>query len=648
MEHLTMHSVDGVTQNVERIAALFPNCVTERRGENGYVERAIDFDMLRQELSRDIIDTGEERYQFTWPGKREAIRLANSPIAATLRPIRESSVDFDTTQNLYIEGDNLEVLKLLRENYLGKVKIIYIDPPYNTGKDFIYKDNFTKDLAEYLAQSGQFDEYGNHLFTNTEANGRFHTDWLNFIYPRVKISRDLMTDDGLLFISIGEHEISNLKRILVDIFGEDHFIETYIWESTFRPDNSSKVMRRNAEYVLCVAKNLKAIAALKGLTKPKEGLPSLTKSSMKESVLFFRANVVKTFLPDGIYHAGIKDSYELLNDVEVKDGIIISDFRLKGHVIWGQQNLDLEIENGTEIIIKSDTFVPYTKKPGDSVMAPTKLIPTQIVGDVLSANTEMSALFDEKVFSYPKPVTLIEYLLGYSEDKELIVLDFFSGSATTAQAVLKYNALNKTNRHYILVQLPEDLDENFKSASDKEKVVIENAIALCDQNHVKHEITEVAKERIRRAGKKIKAEHPEAKDLDIGFRVLRLDSSNMEDVYYTPDKFDEANLFNMVDNVKTDRSEEDLLFQVMLELDVPLSAAIKSEQLAGKNVFVVADGHLIATFDKDVNESTVTEIAKRKPNFFVMRDASAANDNVLDNFEQIFRHYSPDTVCKIL
>ena len=640
-----MESANITDMNIDKIAALFPNCITETADENGKLKKAINFEMLRAMLSEDIAE-GDEAYEFTWVGKKAAIAEANRPIRKTLRPCPEESVNWDSTENLYIEGDNLQVLKLLRENYLGKVKMIYIDPPYNTGKDFVYNDDFAQSAEEYVHNSGQTDDEGNRLVANTESNGRFHTDWLNMIYPRLKIAKDLLADDGLMFVSIGEHEVANLKKILLDIFGSDNFVESYVWESTFRPDNSSKVMRRNAEYVLCAARYQKAITSLKGLSKEKEGLPSLTKSSMKESVLSFKGGIVKALFADGIYKAGPRDSYELLDDVEVKDGIIISDFRLKGHVIWGQTNLDNEIKNGTEIIIKNDSFVPYTKKPGDSIMAPTKLIPPQIVGDILSANAEMAALFPVKVFSYPKPVSLIEYLLGYLESKDMIVLDFFSGSATSAHAVLNYNAKNKTHRKYILVQLPEDLDQNFEKASEKEKVVVRNAIALCNKMNVNHKLTEIGKERIRRAGKKIKEEHPEAKDIDTGFRVLKLDSSNMENVYYTPEEFDQRDLFE--DNIKTDRTEEDLLFQTMIELGIELSAKIEQTQIAGKTVWNVSDGYLMACFDEAVNETTITEIAKQKPYYFVMRDKSLANDNVADNFEQIFNHYSKDTIRRIL
>ena len=653
MEKLKMQSLDVIGSNTQKIAQLFPNCVTERLGKDGKPELAIDFEKLQAELSNEVITEGEERYQFTWPDKRAAIRLANTPTTMTLRPCREESVDFDNTQNLYIEGDNLDVLKVLRETYLGKVKMIYIDPPYNTGNDFVYNDDFAQGKDDFEQSSGFFDEEGNQTIDpmqrNTESNGRFHTDWLNMIYPRLKVAKDLLTDDGVIFISIGEHEIDNLKKVVSEIFGVHNNIETYIWESTFRPDNSSKIMRRNAEYVVCFAKDITKITELIGETKNKEGLPSLTKASMKEKILTFPQNTVITYLDDGIYKAGVRDSYELLDDVTVKDGKIVNSFRLKGRVIWGQENLEKEIKLGTQIIIKGDGFVPYTKKNGESVMSPTKLIPNNLVGDILSSNAEMAKLFSEKVFSYPKPITLIEYFIHYFDDKDFIVLDFFSGSSTTAHAVMNQNIKDNGTRKFIMVQLAEDLDDNYSKASDKEKVIIKNAIELCDSINAPHILTEVAKERIRRAGKKIKEENASKEGierLDTGFRVLKLDTSNMEDVYYTPQEFESQSLFN--ENVKADRTNEDLLFQVMLDLGIELSAKIESKQIAGKNVHFVDDNYLVACFDRDVNESTITEIAKLQPIYFVMRDASASNDNVIDNFEQIFKHYSPDTNCRII
>lgn len=649
MDKLKMMSMDKVQMNVEKIKQLFPNAVTEVL-RDGKPTLAVDFDVLKQELADTLIDERELRYQFTWPDKQRSILLANTPIDKTLRPCKEESVNFDTTQNLYIEGDNLEVLKLLQETYLGRVKMIYIDPPYNTGNDFVYEDDFAQSAEVYTANSGQYDEQGNRLFQNTESNGRFHTDWLNMIYPRLRLAKDLLADDGVIFISIGEHEIDSLKKIATEIFGPSNFIETYVWESTFRPDNSSPILRRNAEYVMCLAKNISSITKFVGEIKDKEGLPSLTKASMKESVLTFPSETVKTYLPNGTYYKGVRDSYELLDDVVVKDGIIINEFRLKGHVIWGQEYLLNEIKNGTEIIIKGDGFVPYTKKQGESIMSPTKIIPNHIVGDILSANTECSKLFETKVFSYPKPVTLIKYLLGYIGKNDDIVLDFFSGSATTAQAVMQLNVEDGGARKFIMVQLPENLDENLKNAANAgSQKTLQNAIELCDSLGKGHYLTEIAKERIRRAGAKIKEENGLlAQNLDIGFRVLKLDSSNMQPVYYHPEDYNQSLLDMMTDNIKEDRTPLDLLFQVMLDLGKPLSAKIEEKVIAGKHVFIVNDDDLIACFDNDVTEETVKAIAQLKPLYAVFRDSSLANDSTAANFEQIFATHSPNTVRKVL
>ena len=645
MDKLTMHTTDGVNANLERLAALFPNCVTETTDEQGNVQLAVDYDKLRVELG-EVVEGSEERYQFTWPGKRDAIRLANSPIAAALRPVREDSEDFDTTQNLYIEGDNLDVLKLLRETYLGKVKMIYIDPPYNTGNDFVYEDDFSQAAGDYLANSGQYDEQGNRLVANTESNGRFHTDWLNMIYPRLKAARDLLSDDGVIFISIDDNEVENLKKVCNEIFGAANFFSQTIIRSNSRGQTYKQIARTH-EYLLIFTKSedSELFELEKDLDKSDLNLnDDISSYNIRElrnrNPKFGRHNRPALFYPiyintkitdkDGFHPVSLErdDNY----DTEV---IPLNSEGRESCWRWGKPKCLMNISENT---LKSNLIAKAKSTGGFNIYEKyrkTTYKPKSIWDDncflTETGTVDMKKLGFTTEFDFPKPVELIKRCLLLSTISDDIVLDFFSGSATTAHAVMQLNAEDGGNRRFIMVQLPELTD----AKSEARKAGYAN-------------ICEIGKERIRRAGKKIKAEHPEAKDLDIGFRVLRLDSSNMEDVYYTPDKFDEANLFNMVDNVKTDRNEEDLLFQVMLELDVPLSASIKQEQFAGKNVFVVADGHLIATFDKDVNESTVTEIAKRKPNFFVMRDASAANDNVLDNFEQIFRHYSPDTICKIL
>ena len=621
MEKLNMQSGNVVQRNIDALAALFPNCLTDRQIQIGggkmRVERAIDVDKLRQELGDVLVEGNEERYQFTWPNKRDANRLANSRISATLRPVREDSVDFDTTQNLYIEGDNLDVLKLLRETYLGKVKMIYIDPPYNTGNDFVYEDDFAQTSDEYLANSGQYDEQGNRLVANTESNGRFHTDWLNMIYPRLKVARDLLADDGVIFISIDDNEQENLKKVCNEIFGND-FVELYIWdvrEPGTLPKTAKNTVRKEHEYLVACFKSKKLLSKYRS---QKYINADWTNPDNDPRGPWMSANISRG--SEG--STGGSKSYIITNPA----GISFDRDWAVSEEEYKQLLADNRIffaDNGRGVPRKKIFKTDYVESIQSSLFEGLK--------SSQSAATLIKSLLGAKCFDFPKPVELILRMLQISTRKDSMVLDFFSGSATTAHAVMQLNAEDGGNRKFIMVQLPEVTDEK----SEARKAGYAN-------------ICEIGKERIRRTGKKIKAEHPEAKDLDIGFRVLRLDSSNMEDVYYTPDKFDAANLFTMTDNVKIDRTEEDLLFQVMLEHDVPLSATIKKEQIAGKNVFIVADGHLIATFDKAINESTVTAIAKRKPNFFIMRDASAANDNVLDNFEQLFRQYSPDTICKIL
>ena len=624
MNKLRMHTIDGVEGNVERIAALFPNCVTEAVDEQGNLRHVVDFDKLKVELG-EVVEGPEERYQFTWPGKRDAIRLANSPIAATLRPVREDSVDFDNTQNLYIEGDNLDVLKLLRETYLGKVKMIYIDPPYNTGNDFVYEDDFSQGAGDYLANSGQYDDQGNRLVANTESNGRFHTDWLNMIYPRLKVARDLLSDDGAIFITLDDHEYSNAKKVCDEIFGINNFVATIIWENFYGRSNAAAISPAH-NYILLYSKAGENWKYIRNLLPRDEKSLSSYKNPDNDPKGAWRLGPI---FASGERHAG------LMYTIQTPNGDFItppkgSHWRMLESEFWKR------VADGSIVFGMDGKGAPATKLYLSEVQQ--GLVPRSIwlhdeAGHTQDGKRELMGIFPEaSVFDTPKPIKLIYLISKIACGKSDYILDFFSGSATTAHAVMRLNAEDGGNRKFIMVQLPETTDEK----SEAYKAGYKN-------------ICEIGKERIRRAGKKIKADAGlMGQDLDIGFRVLRLDSSNMEDVYYTPDQFDPNAIQGLMDNVKADRSEEDLLFQVMLELDIPLSASIQQEQIAGKRVFNVADGHLIATFDRDINETTVTEVARRKPNFFVMCDASAANDNVLDNFDQIFHHYSPDTICKIL
>ncbi len=632
-----MHTQDIVDVNVGKIGKLFPNCLTERIGENGRLEHAIDFDKLRVELSKDIVEGQQERYQFTWPGKREAMRIANTPTNMTLRPDRESSVDFDNTGNLYIEGDNLEVLKILREDYLGKVKMIYIDPPYNTGNDFVYEDDFSQTSGEFRGKSGMFDEDGNMILqnyeVNSESNGRFHTDWLNMIYPRLKVARDLLTEDGVIFISIDDNEVENLRKVCDEVFGERNFIAQLIWERAYSPKNDARFISNSHDYVIMFAKNIDnyVIGRLdrtdeanaryqnpdndpRGVWKPSDLSVKTYNAECDYPITTPTGRIIEP--PAGrCWRLSKKAFFE----------------RLQDNRIW------FGSDGNSVPCIKR--FLTELKYDG---MAPTSILFYKEVGHSQEGAKEVVSLFGDKgVFDGPKPVRLLQRLITLANLKDdSIVLDFFSGSATTAHALMKTNLEKGTDRKFILVQLPEKV-------SDKKK----------DQGY--GTICEIGKERIRRAGKKIleelatkKAENglfdkeSEPTRLDVGFRVLKLDTSNMQDVYYTPEDSSAATLFD--DNVKPDRTPEDLLFQVMLEYNLPLSAKIERKTIAGKEVLSVNDDYLIACFDENVNETVITEVAKRKPLYFIMRDSSLSSDQVADNFEQIFNAYSKDTIRRIL
>ena len=622
MEKLNMQTTDVVDENIKRIGELFPNCLTEVKDEKGRPQVAIDFDQLRQELSKNIVEGPEERYQFTWPDKRNAIRLANAPTTDTLRPCREESVDFDNTQNLYIEGDNLQVLKLLRENYLGKVKMIYIDPPYNTGNDFVYNDNFDQDKQEYVHNSGQYDEQGNQLVTNTESNGRFHTDWLNMIYPRLKVAKDLLSEDGVIFISIDDCEQRNMRILCDEIFGESNFVTQIVWQKIHSIKNDARFFSENHEYALIYARN---------------------KEKYKVELLPRTAEMNERYKNPDNDPRGPWQSGDLVASGERSNGHFIITSPKSGktfdvpqgkHWVYSESNLKKLVEDNQIWFGEDGNSFPRKKRflsdVQDGRTASTIWL-SEEVGHNQTATREVKHLFDDnKYFDFPKPVSYIKQMLMVSTKNEDIVLDFFSGSATTAHAVMQLNAEDGGNRKFIMVQLPEATDEK----SEAYKAGYKN-------------ICEIGKERIRRAGKKIKEESPlTTQDLDTGFRVLKLDSSNMQDVYYTPEEFDYRDLFE--DNIKPDRTEEDLLFQTMIDLGIELSAKIEQTQIAGKTVWNVSDGYLMACFDEAVNETTITEIAKQQPYYFVMRDKSLANDNVADNFEQIFNHYSKDTIRRIL
>lgn len=645
MDKLKMHTPNRADDNFKKLAALFPNAVTETINENGEVVRAIDKDVLMQEISCTVVDGNEERYQFTWPDKRKSVLLANAPIAKTLRPCREESVGKDGTpggfdsENLYIEGDNLEVLKLLQETYLGKIKMIYIDPPYNTGNDFVYEDDFAQSTEEYMANSGQFDEEGNRLVKNLDSNGRFHTDWLNMIYPRLKIAKNLLSDDGVIFISIDDSEANNLKNACDEIFGAANFISQLIWQNKKGGGNDSKYIAIEHEYILVYARN-------------KAELTDFYEAYSGGYIKRYREeDEIGRFFWDTFKRKSGKQYYPII----CPDGTVLQYDDDGNPISWlrSKARFESDVKAGEVRIVKlGEKWSVQFKQRIPLGKTPRSIFTTETVltdkGTTSTGSNDVYEYFKKDVFSNPKPVELIKFLLGFGLQKDDIILDFFSGSATTAEAVMRSNTEGKGCK-YILVQVQEDIDPMLNSASANAKRVAENAVSILDELNRPHIIPELAKERIRRAGAKIKEENPlGTQQLDVGFRVLKCDTTNMKDVYYNPADY-EADLFDMMtDNIKEDRTPEDLLFQVMLDLGVELSSKIEETVIAGKKVFDVADGFLIACFDADVTDETIRAIAQKQPYYFVMRDSSLANDSVATNFEQIFATYSPDTVRKVL
>lgn len=632
-----MQSSNGVEDNITKIAQLFPDCVTETVDErSGLPKHLIDFEKLKQNLSDSVMSERAERYQFTWPDKSKAILLANSPINATLRPCREDSVDFDNTQNLYIEGDNLDVLKCLKETYLHKVKMIYIDPPYNTGNDFVYEDDFAQSSEEYLANSGQFDEQGNRMFTNAESNGRFHTDWLNMIYPRLKVARDLLTDDGVIFISIDDNEVENLRKVCDEVFGEQNFVDCLHWKKKKQPSFLAKHTAKVMEYVIVYAKNTFKLEKL-SVEKVSDSNKKVININNKVSSRIFKPGVrVKSEEQTGIIKAGVYTGrsmdVEYKNDIYYENGRTTNEVEVVSKFSDSQSNIDTFIQKDLLYITKNFLL---RRDVGEEAAEKRKSITDLLLndfGDNQESDKEFLELFDKKYFDYTKPIKLIYNLVKSNFTEEGIILDFFSGSATTAHAVMQLNSEDGGNRKFIMVQLPEKTDEKNEAFKAGYK-----------------NICEIGKERIRRAGKKIKEESPlTTQDLDTGFRVLKLDSTNMQDIYYSPKDISQADLFSQVDNVKPDRTGEDLLFQVMLELGATLDSKIETTTVAGKTIYNVAEGYLVACFDPDVTDDVVKAIAQMQPAYAVLRDTSMKDDSTATNFEQIFKTYSPDTVTKIL
>lgn len=630
-EKMKMKSPDIVSENMAYIARRWPECITEAKDENGRLRTVIDFDKLRQLLSSDATGEGQERYQFTWPDKRHAIRLANTPTTHTLRPLREDSVDFDNTQNLYIEGDNLDVLKLLRESYLGKVKMIYIDPPYNTGGDFVYKDNFIRKNSDYAEISGAYDEEGNQVADefekNTDSNGRFHTDWLNMIYPRLKVARDLLTEDGVIFISIDDNEQKNLKNVCDEVFGGNNFVAIIPWRKRTAKSDVPFGVSQDYEWIIVYAKSNLFNASVEGKERKYYTTPDFPNRPWRvhdlttQRTASERPNSFFTIVNPKTgeeYPANPNSTWRITEET-------FQEYYQQDRMVFPGDYDFLKISKPVLRYWKEDDM----KKAGAAfgrVAVSTKL-PDEI-GMSQDGTKEVTDVFKSKIFSFPKPSSLVKYFLQIINDNSAIILDFFSGSATTAHAVMRQNAEDGGHRKYICVQLPEATPEGSEAYKAGYKT-----------------ICEIGKERIRRAGKKIKEEHPDWKG-DTGFRVLKLDSSNMENVFYTPAETTELTLF--ADNIKPDRTDEDLLFQVMMELGIALSDKIEKTVIAGKTVWNVGQGYLMACFEPNVTEDTITAIAKQQPQYFVMADRSLASDNVADNFEQLFEEYSPDTQRRIL
>lgn len=659
MEKLKMQTANKADENFKRLAEMFPNAVTEAKDENGEVVRAIDKDVLMQEINTKVVDGNEERYQFTWPDKKKSVILANAPINKTLRPCREESVDFDNTENLYIEGDNLEVLKLLQETYLGKIKIIYIDPPYNTGTDsFVYDDNFAQSTDEYIENSGQFDDDGNRMVQNPESNGRFHTDWLNMMFTRLRLAKDLLSDDGVIFISIDDNEVANLSKMCDEIFGVDNAIAVFPRLAT-KSGKTPLTFMVSHDYVLCYTKSRHDIfvgqafeddsykysdeyIAERGRYNLKQPL-DCNSISYSASLDYPITHEGVTYYPGSDYNKYLErqSGKHLPKDYAWRWSKELFKFGLKnGWIVF--QNGRIYTKGYLKAAIEKQSNGSYAviKREKTRKISTIDFISNDYSNDIAKkqlASYKISARFD-----FPKPVDLIKVLLSTHYDKNALVVDFFSGSATTAEAVFKQNLTDGGNRKFILVQLPEKAqDGTYKN------------------------ICEIGKERIRRAGQKIRNEQLGIKNkgdnsslqtpnssLDTGFRVLKCDSSNMKEVYYNPAEYEPSLFTSLEDNIKEDRTSEDLLFQVMLDLGILLSSKIqvRSEKVGMRNYsyFDVENGYLIACFDKNIDEEVITAIAKQKPYYFVMRDSSMATDSVATNFEQIFAAYSPDTVRKVL
>ena len=633
MEKMDLHSPHLVNQNIERIAQLFPNCVTE--SAEGL---KIDFDQLRQELSGDIVEGGKERYRLDWPGKREAIVTSNLPTTSTLRPVRDESVDFDTTENIYIEGDNLEVLKVLQESYLNKVKMIYIDPPYNTGKDFVYRDNFAADVEEWREKE-YLNEAGERMVVNPDGAGRYHSDWLSMMYPRLKLARNLLTEDGVIFISIDDNEVHNLRKMCDEIFGETNFLANVVWQRTYAPISMKKYFSESHENMLVYSKN-----------KDTFQLNLLPRTDRQNKDYKNPDND-----PRGVWKGGNltvgpaveKQVYEILGPTGK------SFYPPKGYCWRFTKDRFEELRKDNRIWFGKDgsnSPLPklFLSEVQDGV-TPMTLWTHQEVGHGQEATRELRKMFDEAVFTNPKPLRYLDRIIRLGSNPNDIILDFFSGSATTAHAVMQLNAEDGGNRKYIMVQLPEETDEKSEAYKAGYKT-----------------IAEIGKERIRRAAAQIRAEQDanngakeedlfsqqeavaEQSNLDLGFRVYKLDSSNMKDVYYSPASFNQEQLDMFADNIKDDRTDEDLVAQVMLDWGLPLSLKIEQKMIAGKKVYAVADDYLYCCFDDNLDEQFAREVATHKPLRIVFRDRGFVNDTAKENVKQLLKQLTPETQMRVI
>jgi len=652
-ERLDMHSADGAQLNLDALYQIAPSCFTEAKDpKTGKIKRVVNFDVLRQLLGDDTIEDATEAYEFNWVGKQEARAEVLRPINKTLRPVKEDSVDWDNTQNLYIEGDNLEVLKLLQKSYLGKVKMIYIDPPYNTGNDFVYHDDSSRSQEEEDLAAGNIDELGNRYRKNTDSNGRFHSEWCSMIYTRLMVARSLLTEDGVIFISIGVEEFATLKSICNEVFGENNFVEVFSWVKTSTPPSLAVKSRKTNEYILCYEKNKNNIKyngeLLDGGDQP------LLNTGNAESVLTFPKDKVifkpKAF-PNGVYEPYCKDRVSLLDRIEIIDGKATTDFRLKGEFKWTQSFFDEEVKNGTTFIIKTDNLSVRFIREGEGYKRPTNFIKEKFTSPVIdkpgvgvgtneTASSYLTSLMDGKnVFSYPKPVSLIKYLTNFICKDSDIVMDFFSGSGTTADAVWRYNVENKeVALKYILVQLPENLDENLKTADANSKELLLNGIQLLDGINKPHRLTELAKYRLAKTIDRIKQDNPDCQ-MDLGFRVFRVDESNFENVERTPKEYNQDQLDLFLNNVKSDRNDLDLLFGCMLDWGVQLSLPMASEEVDGKMIYTVNDGDLVACFAEKVTDSVVKAMAEKQPLRVIFRDSCFEQDadkiNIYETFKQL-------------